>query len=186
MTKIMEMLHNDHVEMAEILNAFEREIEREERGQNADFELIWAILDYFGGYPALRHHPLEDLVYQKLRLMDDFQQFDLLTDLLTEHEELEQDRLDLTAGVDNLEEDVEAPRTGFHALAESFLARYRLHMAHEEEELFPEAQHRLSSEDWAEIDVQALQRRDSPTGTMFGMQFEKLRSEIAAATGLAR
>ena len=186
MTKVMEMLHNDHVEMAEILNVFEREIEREERGQNADFELIRAILDYFGGYPALWHHPLEDLVYQKLRLMDDFQEFDLLTDLLTEHEELEQDRLDLTAGVDNLEEDVEAPRTGFHALAESFLARYRLHMAHEEEKLFPEAQRRLSSEDWAEVDVQALQRRDSPTGTMFGMQFEKLRSEIADLTGPAR
>jgi hemerythrin-like domain-containing protein len=186
MTMIMEMLHDDHVEMAKILNVFEREIEREKRGQNVDFELIRAILDYCGGYPALWHHPLEDLVYHKLRLMDDFQELDLLGNLLTEHEELEQDRLELTAGVDNLEEDVEASHTGFHALAESFLARYRLHMAHEEEELFPEAQRRLSSQDWAEIEVQTLQRRDSPTGTMFGKQFEKLRSEIADATGLAR
>jgi len=186
MTKIMEMLHNDHVEMAEMLDVFERQMKREKRGQDVDFELIRAILDYFGGYPRLCHHPLEDLVYQKLRLMDDFQEFDLLADLLTEHEELEQVRLDLTAGVDNLEEDVEAPCTSFHALAESFLVRYRLHMAQEEEELFPEAQRRLSSEDWAEIDVQALQRRDSPSGKLFGMRFEKLRSEIADATSLAR
>lgn len=185
MSKIMEMLNNDHVEMAEILDAFEREIEREERGRKADFELIRAILDYFGGYPALWHHPLEDLVYQKLRLMDEFQEFDLLTDLLTEHEQLERDRLDLTAGMDNLEEDVEASHADFHALVKSFLARYRLHIAHEEEELFPEAQRRFSSEDWAEIDVQASQRRDSPTGTMFGMQFEKLRSKIAGASPLA-
>lgn len=176
MTKTMEILHNDHVEMAEMLNVFQREIEREECGLNADFELIRAILDYCGGYPALWHHPLEDLVYHKLRLMDDFQELDLLSDLLTEHEELEQDRLDLTAGLDNLEEDVEASHTGFLALAESFLARYRLHMAHEEEELFPEAQRRLSSEDFTEIDVQAVQRRDSLTG----MQFDKLRSEIKA------
>lgn len=185
MTMILEQLHKDHAEMTKVLSVLEREIELEKGGQNADYELIRAILDYCAGYPALCHHPMEDLVYRKLRLLDDFQKHDLLSNVLTEHWELNQDRLELAAALDNLEEDADASPTGFHPLAERFLERYRVHMAQEEMELFTEARRSLSPEDWADLDARALQRRKSPTGTMFSTRFEKLRSEIFDAAGVA-
>jgi len=67
---IIERLSREHRNIETLLAVLERELEIFDRGDRPDYKVIRAIISYFELYPELYHHPLEDLVFAKLKLRD--------------------------------------------------------------------------------------------------------------------
>lgn len=68
MTAIMCMLINDHCNMTRIIDAFERQISSLDHEGALELGPIRNILEYLLDYPTHVHHPVEDLVYGKLKI----------------------------------------------------------------------------------------------------------------------
>jgi hemerythrin-like domain-containing protein len=178
MVEIIPLLRAEHANLGTVLDVLEREVETYiERGR-LNREIVRDILEYFRGYPALCHHPKEDLIYRKLRLFAEPAVFANVCDLVAEHEALAALTDTLEAAVDNLLPDSEGARGKFIHVAREYLNRHRRHMETEEGVLFPLALKSLSEEDWAEIDRRVIEQMDPLSGDLFDDRFEALRGEI--------
>jgi len=63
MTAIL-LLRLEHNRFDDLLDLIEDQLDHADL---PDRELLRNIVDYFSGYPERCHHPVEDLVYRKLR-----------------------------------------------------------------------------------------------------------------------
>lgn len=177
MPEVLELLWKDHANMRLILRALERQLDTFSGGGNADFDIIQATLDYCRDFPALVHHPKEDLVLAKLRQRDAAAAA-AVGELEAEHRDL----LALTdrfAGmVDDVVREEELPRDALVDVWRSFLERYRNHMAGEERALFVEAQKRLTPEDWDAVGAALSQRTDPVFGQQVDERFRALKADL--------
>lgn len=178
MIDIIRKLRAEHDDLAKVLDVLEQEVESYRQHGRLNRDIVGEVLDYCRGYPALCHHPKEDLIYRKLRLADEPAAINTLGDLIAEHETLTVLTDDLGAAVDNLLSDAGENRARFVRVAQAFLERHRHHMKAEDDELFPLAVQCLSDEDWAEIDRQAIALEASHPAGAFGERFAALSHEI--------
>lgn len=63
---ILDELRQDHRNMALLLVQLERQSERINSGDDADFELLHDVMQYMTQYPDAVHHPKEDRLYAEL------------------------------------------------------------------------------------------------------------------------
>jgi hemerythrin-like domain-containing protein len=157
MSSIIDSLRSDHSRMTKLLDALERQIGRFEEGGLIDFEIADGILHYCRSYPDRHHHPLEDLVYERLKRRNP-ETASAVGDLAREHAKLAALTADFAARLDAVEQDVAMERHDFLGPAHSFLTGYRHHIMMEEKQFFPAAERNLTAEDW-----QAIQRALPPT-----------------------
>jgi hemerythrin-like domain-containing protein len=68
MIEILRKLRAEHDDLAKVLDVLEQEVESYRQRGRLNRDIVDAVLDYCRGYPALCHHPKEDLIYRKLRL----------------------------------------------------------------------------------------------------------------------
>ena len=177
MAKIMDRLRQEHVDMAKLLDIFERQIALFRRGDGTDYDLIESVLDYSLTYPDLCHHPKEDLVYQALRIRDP-EAAEAVGDLLADHEQLASLTRRIATALRHILQDSNMPREWFAGQATGFIDAYRRHMEMEEKLFFPAALRSLGKTDWAEIDVRVTDRDDPLFGSKVEKQFQSLRDEI--------
>ena len=64
---ILNDLHEDHRNMAVMLDLLARETEHIRDGEKPDYELIHDIMRYMTTYSDAVHHPKEDIIYSRLR-----------------------------------------------------------------------------------------------------------------------
>ncbi|MDZ7768416.1 MAG: hemerythrin domain-containing protein [Woeseiaceae bacterium] len=64
---LLDELHQDHRNMAFLLELLERESNRLLDDGNPDFELMHDIMQYMTGYPDAVHHPKEDRLYAEIK-----------------------------------------------------------------------------------------------------------------------
>lgn len=64
---LLDELHQDHRNMAFLLELLERESNRLFDGGTPDFELMHDIMLYMTGYPDAVHHPKEDRLYAEVK-----------------------------------------------------------------------------------------------------------------------
>ena len=88
MVEILRMLRKEHASLGKVLDVLEREIETYEERGRLNREIVRDVIEYCRGYPVLCHHPKEDLIYRKLRLVAEPEAFDTVCDLVAEHETL--------------------------------------------------------------------------------------------------
>lgn len=62
-------LHEDHRNMAILLNLIEREANLIYAGDEPDFELLHDVMHYMTVYPDAVHHPKEDRLYAELKMV---------------------------------------------------------------------------------------------------------------------
>ena len=67
---VIEILRQEHRNIEKLLFVLERELGVFARGDRPDYEVVHAVIAYFQVYPDEYHHPLEDLVFDKLKLRD--------------------------------------------------------------------------------------------------------------------
>lgn len=150
MTSIIDSLRSDHSRITKLLDALERQIGRFEEGGLLDFEIADGILHYCRNYPDREHHPLEDLVYERLKRRNP-EAASAIDDLAREHAKLAALAADFAEQLDAVEQDVPMERHEFLDAARSFLTGYRHHIKMEEKHFFPAAERSLTPEDWRTI-----------------------------------
>ena len=70
MSKVMNALEQEHLDMGKLLDALERQIVILEGGGTPDYDIVQGVMDYCLTFPDLHHHPKEDLVYRRLAARD--------------------------------------------------------------------------------------------------------------------
>jgi hemerythrin-like domain-containing protein len=153
MSRIIEILLDEHRNIEKLLHILEQELEVFDRGESPDYEILQAIIDYFQDYPGSYHHPKEDIVFEKLKLRDPAVTRQI-GDAEAEHQ-AETNRLRQFA---RAVEDVAGLRQAFHNVVRDFIQHQRQHIAKEERSLFPSAVKALRPEDWIEIDTRLNER----------------------------
>jgi hemerythrin-like domain-containing protein len=160
MTEIMCMLINDHRNMTKILDALEQQIGSLDHAGAPNHSLIKNILEYILDYPTLVHHPMEDLVYGRLKIRNPAIAR-TLDGIEQEHANLEKRTRQLALAVDRALQGEEVPRQLLADRGWDLIGHLRRHMAAEETTLFPAARSSLTSTDWANIAL-ALGAPDDP------------------------
>ena len=153
MTRMIELLRGEHRDIEQLLNVLDDELKVFDRRERPDYEVIQAIISYFQDYPDCCHHPKEDMIFDKLKARDP-SAAKRVGDVEAEHRQ-ETERLDRVARVvRNVLLDREILRQTFSEVMRDFIDHQRLHMAMEEQSLFPAAANALRPEDWQEIELE--------------------------------
>lgn len=177
MAEALRRLREEHANMAKVLRALDRQIVLAERGEAPDYERIRRILDYCLGYPAICHHPKEDMIYRRLHARDPAAA-KTIGDLLSEHELLESKTCRFRLLIGGAVKGAGPPPELIIAPGRDLLAFYRHHMESEEEQFFPLALKLLADKDWAEIDAQITNPKDPLFGEEIEAEYAALRNEI--------
>jgi hemerythrin-like domain-containing protein len=177
MSRMIEMLQEEHRNIAKLINVLEQELKVFDRRERPDYEIFQAIIEYFKDFPDKCHHPKEDVVFQILKQRSPAVA-GAVGDIEAEHR-LEAERLRRFAQmVDDILADQEIPRDSFHIAAEDFIDHQRRHMAKEEQLLFPAALETLTPDDWAKIDGRIDERKDPMFDGAVQGRFQNLHATI--------
>ena len=177
MTDVLDAIHEDHANMAKMLNALERQLAVFDAGETPDYDIVRGVVDYCLDYPDLYHHPKEDLVFERLKAVDPAAAAEV-GDLPGEHAELAALTRRLKAAVNAVLGDLEVPRGRFDETLRAFLDTTRRHMNMEERAFLPAARRALSAADLAEIDARLSQPDDPLFGAPSEARFAALRQDI--------
>lgn len=177
MNHVVDSIRQDHVNLAKLLNAVERQLALFDKGETPDYDIIRGVADYCLNYPDLYHHPKEDIIFQHLRRRDPLvvQQ---VGNLDAEHQALAALTRHFADAVHNVLRDAEVSREAFDKAARGFLDTYRAHMRKEEEVFLPAAERALDDADWREVEAQAAQHEDPVFGSGGEQRFKELRQHI--------
>ena len=177
MTKMIQVLREEHRNIEELLLVLEQELLVLDRGERPDYEIIRAVISYFQDYPDCCHHPKEDMIFEKLKVRDPVAA-ESVGDLEVEHHN-ERTRLQRVADMVRLiltNHDV--PGQKFDHIMGDFIEQERRHIKMEERLVFSAAANALQSEDWAEIDARWSEARDSLFNVAMEERCQSLRERI--------
>ncbi len=175
MTKLLEVLREEHRNIETLLRVLERELDIFDRAERPDYEVVQAVIGYFEDYPDCCHHPKEDVVFAKLKARDPAAAT-TVSDLEAEHRN-GADRLRKVArAVESVLGEREVLRQTVDDIVRDFIEKERRHMEMEERILFPAVAKALFPEDWAEIDARL--RNDPALGRAGEEEFNSLRRRI--------
>jgi hemerythrin-like domain-containing protein len=177
MSKIIEILLEEHRNIDKLLLVLEQELHVFDRSEGPDYEILQAVIQYFQDYPENCHHPKEDMVFAKLKTRDPAAA-ERIGDVEAEHH-VETDRLRRFAqAVDDILAGREFLRQTFHDVVHEFIEHQRQHMDKEERLLFPAAVKGLRPEDWADIDARLNDRKDPLFNGAIATKFHALQRTI--------
>ena len=147
---IIDLLRQEHRNIERLLRVLEQELSVFDRGEQLDYEVIWAVIAYFQVYPDVCHHPLEDAVFTKLRGRDPAAA-GKIGDLEAEHRRGAERLRHVAEAIENMLMDRELLPHTVDDIIRDFIVHEWRHMAMEERDFFPAAVEALQPEDWAEI-----------------------------------
>lgn len=177
MSAAMQILNSDHRNLERLLSALERQIVHLENAEEADLDIINAIVEYCLTYPDLCHHPKEDLILRQLRLRRP-DVAESIGNLEEEHHKLAENTRRFAGSVHQVLRSGRPESGGFAESARAFLENYRYHMEMEDTVFFPLAERHLTDEDWAVVDREVEQMVDPLFGGRVEERYKVLRNEI--------
>lgn len=182
MATIIDLLRQEHRDIDKLLTVLEAELAVFDRQGRPDYDVIQAAIAYFQDYPDCCHHPKEDMIFEKLKARDPAAA-ERVGDVKAEHRH-EAERLERVAQVvRNVLLDREISRQAFVVVMRDFIGQQRTHMRAEERVLFPAVVNALSGEDWAAIDSQWANRKDTLFNVAMEEKCESLRDRILLWAG---
>jgi hemerythrin-like domain-containing protein len=174
---VIDILRQEHRNIETLLLVLERELGVFARGERPDYEVVHAVIAYFQVYPDACHHPLEDMVFEKLKVRDSAAAAKI-GDLAADHRRGAERLRRVAQAVESVLADRELLRLTVNDIIRDFIERERLHMAIEERDFFPAAVKALQPQDWAEIDARLTAQRDPLFGNAIEERFEVVRNHI--------
>jgi len=148
----------EHIRMRRVLRVVEHQLDRAETFEQPDLALLRRALEYLRGLPARMHHTREDLLFERLALVDPSMSQELRI-LSEQHQELLQLEDDFLEMVDT------AARTGQAGLprllyyGRHYLSVQKSHAKQEETAVFPKATSVLTAAAWTLLDRPLLDER---------------------------
>lgn len=161
MRPLLETLHNDHVNLARLLDLLSSELDALSAGREANFDLKIEMLDYIEHYAEQSHHPTEDQINKVAFSKKSMKEHKALLDRVSkEHGEL----IGLAS---NYRKTLEGAMQGEVLLREEvemrgreFVALQRQHIDLEEDEIFPLLETALSDKDWQKLEQEISHAED--------------------------
>jgi hemerythrin-like domain-containing protein len=185
MGRVLEALRREHESIESVLDVLESEIGdlTEFQGRrHADYDLVWRAIDYFTDFPDLVHHPKEDLIFARLRRINEDAARGI-GDLPAAHATLSKELRDLATELKAVMDDPKRPRANLVAMARTFIQHQRRHLQMEEALFFPVAERVLDADAWQSLENEMTARLDPLIGGESGERFEALRRVIVSAVG---
>jgi hemerythrin-like domain-containing protein len=170
---VIEILRREHRNIEKLLRVLERELAVLARGGRPDYEVIHEVICYFQVYPDIYHHPLEDLVFEQLKLRDGAAAA-AIGDLAADHRRGAEGLRHIAQALER----ASAKRETVHDILGDFIAQERRHMAMEERDFFPAAVNILQPQDWAEISSKWTGQKDPLFSEAVEERFEVVRRHI--------
>ena len=177
MSRIIEILLEEHRNIEKLLLVLEQELEVFDRSERPDYEILQAIIQYFQDYPESCHHPKEDMVFKKLKVRDPAAA-KRIGDVEAEHQVETNRLLRFAQAVADILADREFLRQAFHNVVHDFIEHQRQHMDKEERLLFPAAVQGLRPDDWAELDARLNDQKDPLFNGVIETKFQALQRTI--------
>ena len=174
MSDALLLLRLEHSNLSQLLDLIDEQCQLVTAGREFDLGLLETVTEYFSGYPDKCHHPVEDLVFQRLKMRDPAAVSDP-DKLADEHADIER----LTASLSQAISGAGGGNTaGLADTMQRFVTDYREHMAMEEDHFFPAAAKALSEQDWNEIDFKLFDNPDPLFDPATHKRFHVLRERI--------
>ncbi|MDN4988660.1 hemerythrin domain-containing protein [Bradyrhizobium arachidis] len=174
---IIERLSREHRNIEALLAVLERELEIFDRGDRPDYEVIRAVISYFELYPEMYHHPLEELVFAKLRRRDPAAAAKV-GNLTLEHQKGAERLRRVARAVDYVLADREMLRQDVDNIVRDFIESERRHIKMEDRDFFPAALEALKPRDWSEIASASTDHVDPLFSDSAEETFDALRARI--------
>lgn len=179
MVTVIEVLREEHRNIARLLTALEHQVTVFEQAATPDYDVIRGIADYFVDYPDICHHPKEDVVFQQFH--EKFpQETASIGDLRDEHRKVHERARQFRATVNALLNETDIARTAIVDSARAFIDAERAHMRMEEESFFPMVEQWLEPSDWSKIESALAERRDPVFGERVEDVFRNLHARLLA------
>jgi hemerythrin-like domain-containing protein len=177
MVEIIEILHQEHQNIENLLRVMERELKVFDRGERPDYELLGEIVEFFKKYPASCHHPKEDIIYAKFKARDPDAAASV-ADLEAEHREGALRLGRVAQAIENVLGEQEVLREDVDRIVRDFIDKERKHIALEDKVVFPAIVDTLQAADWADVALKLADRYGSPSTADFEEQLITLRRNI--------
>lgn len=177
MGKLLELLHQDHINITRLLDLLENQVRLLEENKHANLQLLRDIVDYIMNYPDLYHHPREDLVFELLRHRDK-EIVPVINHLLGEHKILTETSINLAEMLGNIKANDREQIRILADLLQKYVNLSRSHMDIEESSLFPCADRVLTKEDWTEIEKGCTYKDDPLFGKVIYQQYQHIYDSI--------
>ena len=174
---VINILRQEHRNIERLLLVLERELAIFARGGRPDYEVIHAVIAYFQVYPDAYHHPLEDMVFEKLKARD-FAVAAKIGDLAADHRRGAERLRRVAQAVESVLAGRELLRQTVNNIICDFIEHERRHIAMEERDFFPAAVNALQPQDWAEIASRLTIQRDPLFRDVVEQKFEIVRTHI--------
>jgi len=179
MSPLIQVLHQEHKNIARLLDALEHQVELLAGAQRPDYELLQDIATYFCDYPDRCHHPKEDVVFRQLQTRH-AKAAEKIGDLGREHRDAGARARRFRDNIQALFRDQVMPLGTLVNAARSFIDAERQHMRMEEAVFLPAAESALSDEDWQSIECNLGTEHDPLFGKTVEKQFSALLERLLA------
>ena len=177
MSEILEQLKTDHGNISRLLSTLEEQMKIVHDEENADFELMRDIMVYMTHYPDHTHHPMEDLMFQRL-IEHDSGAGDIVARLEREHVGLAEKGKRFQEMLRHVVDGALVERDVLESTGRDYIAFLKTHMEIEDSDAFPRAERALSNEDW-QIVASGMQARTDPVfGPVIADEFRSLYDDI--------
>ena len=174
---VIDILRQEHRNIEKLLLVLERELGVFARGEHPDYEVVHAVIAYFQVYPDAYHHPLEDMVFEKLKVRDTAAAAKI-GDLAADHRRGAERLRRVAQAVESVLADRELLRQTINHIIREFIEQERRHMAMEERDFFPAAIKALQPQDWADIASRLAGQSDPLFSEAVEERFAIVRSHI--------
>src|SRR5450759_346190 len=128
MSRIIEILLEEHRNIEKLLLVLEQELEVFARSERPDYEILQAIIQYFQDYPESCHHPKEDMVFKQLKVRDPAAA-KRIGDVEAEHQVETKRLLGFAQAVEHILAGREFLRQAFHNVVHDFIEHQRQHLS---------------------------------------------------------
>lgn len=168
----------DHTAFRRALNVLDRQVNAIAQFRAPDFDILNGLLRYLGEYPANYHHPVEDEIYNALKMRSAERAFEV-SQIEREHSQVADKHERFAEAVAQVLADAEVSRKAFCQTARDFIAAERRHIRREEGLFFSYALEHLTPEDWENIDSNLRRSLSQPGYGERHKQYAKMLDDIA-------
>jgi hemerythrin-like domain-containing protein len=159
MSALMTRLEREHAGLSQVLDLLEALMNRFNRGDEPDYELMCELLEYIIDYADQVHHPAEELIFGRVVEVGG-QDYPVLARLHQQHQGLAQLNRRFRESLEGIIHEEVQRRDEVEQQGRELVGAHRSHMRAEDQEAFPLAREVLSEADWAVLDAQAPTAED--------------------------
>ena len=178
MHPLLDKLHNDHINLARVLDLLERQLDALRDGQEPAYELVVDVLEYPAEYADEVHHRSEDRIFARLKDRDDAAG-ETARELLDQHQDVINLTREFQQVMDQVLHGTVISREDVERRGRAFLDFQRQHLDLEEERMFPMAQELLNTKTLDEIQADLPTGADPVFGAKAKVEFERLLRELS-------